>query len=130
LNIEDGNPDSSVTSADVTDCYLFAPIDVQPGVPHNRVPIGRGSVSVAVLGSATLKAKDLDPRTYRFGPRKAAPRLWTLRDVNGDRRLDLVLKFGSRSSGMTCKTSKVYLAGQTASGGKLEAKGRITPTGC
>ena len=28
LNIQDGDPQSSVNTADVTDCYLFAPIDV------------------------------------------------------------------------------------------------------
>ena len=31
LNIQDGDPQSGVVSADVTDCYLFAPIDVVPG---------------------------------------------------------------------------------------------------
>ena len=30
LNIQDGDPQSSVNTADVTDCYLFAPIDVRP----------------------------------------------------------------------------------------------------
>jgi hypothetical protein len=130
LNIEDGNPQSSVTSADVTDCYLFAPVDVQPGVKKNAVPIGHGRVTVAVLGTTTLTAKNLDPSTYRFGPKQAKPIASALRDVNKDKRRDLVLTFGSKAAGLTCKTSKVRLNGQTASGGKLEASGKVTPTGC
>jgi hypothetical protein len=130
LNIEDGNEQSAVNTADVTDCYLFAPIDVQPGVAKNKVPIGRGRVSVAVLGSKTLAANKLNAKTYRFGPKKAAPISSALRDVNKDKRTDLVLTFGSKAAGLTCTTSKVNLSGQTASGGKLEASGKVTPTGC
>jgi hypothetical protein len=130
LNIEDGNEQSSVNSTDVTDCYLFAPVDVQPGVRKNAVPIGHGRVSVAVLGTPTLTAKNLDPSTYRFGPKQAAPIASALRDVNKDKRRDLVLTFGSKAAGLTCKTSKVRLTGQTATGGKLEASGKVTPTGC
>jgi hypothetical protein len=130
LNIEDGNEQSAVNTANITDCYLYAPIDVQPGVPKNKVPIGKGRVSVAVLGSKTLPAKSLNPKTYRFGPKKAAPITSVLRDVNKDKRRDLVLTFGSKAAGLTCKTSKVQLLGKTATGGKLEASGKVTPTGC
>src|SRR3954452_25140145 len=51
FNIEDANPDSAVNTTNVTDCYLFAPIDVQPGSSANKVPIGKGKVTVAVLSS-------------------------------------------------------------------------------
>jgi hypothetical protein len=130
LNIENGNEQSAVNTTQVTDCYLFAPIDVQPGVPKNKVTIGRGRVSVAVLGTKTLAAKNLDPKTFRFGPKKAASITSVLRDVNKDKRRDLVLTFGSKAAGLTCKTSTVKLSGQTATGGKLEASGKVTPTGC
>ena len=43
LNIQDGDPQSGVVSAVVTDCYLFAPIDVVPGSSSNKVPIGHGT---------------------------------------------------------------------------------------
>ena len=130
LNIQDGDPQSSVNTAVVTDCYLFAPIDVQPGSSTNKVPIGRGDVNVAVLTTATMDASALDPKTFRFGPKKAAKKGKALRDVNADNRPDLVLRFGSVPAGLTCKTKTVRLTGQSPSGGKLEAKGTVTPTGC
>ena len=130
LNIQDGDPQSSVVTADVTDCYLFAPIDVVPGSSSNKVPIGHGDVNVAVLTTATMDASALDPKTFRFGPKKAAKKGKALRDVNGDNRPDLVLRFGSVPAGLTCKTRTVQLTGQSPSGGKLEAKGTVTPTGC
>jgi hypothetical protein len=130
LNLRDGNVHSGVNHADVKDCYLFAPIDVQPGMSPNQVPIGHGQVSVAVLATATMRADRLKPKTFRFGPKKAAARGSALRDVNGDHRLDLVLRFGSVAAGLTCKTKVVHLTGQTPSGGKLEASDRVVPTGC
>ena len=130
LNIQDGDPQSSVNTADVTDCYLFAPIDVVPGSSSNKVPIGHGDVNVAVLTTATMDAGALDPKTFRFGPKKAAKKGKALRDVNGDNRPDLVLRFGSVAAGLTCQTRTVHLTGQSPSGGKLEAEDTVTPTGC
>jgi hypothetical protein len=130
LNIQDGDPQSSVNTADVTDCYLFAPIDVVPGSSSNKVPIGHGDVNVAVLTTDAMDASALNPKTFRFGPKKAAKKGKALRDVNADNRPDLVLRFGSVPAGLTCKTRTVHLTGQSPSGGKLEAKGTVTPTGC
>jgi hypothetical protein len=114
----------------VTDCYLFAPIDVQPGTSPNKVPIGHGQVSVAVLGTGTLRADRLKPTTFRFGPKKAAARGSALRDVNRDHRVDLVLRFGSVAAGLKCSTRTVHLTGKSPSGGKLEASDKVVPTGC
>ena len=130
LNLEDANPDSAVNTALVEDCYLYAPIDVQPGSSANRVPIGHGNVTVAVLSSKTFAATKVSWKTYRFGPKAAKPKAKVLRDVNKDKRRDLVLTFGSKASGLTCKTKTVRLKGTTASGGKLEAKAKVRPTGC
>jgi hypothetical protein len=130
LNIQDGDPQSSVNTADVTDCYLFAPMVVQPGSSSKKVPIGHGDVNAAVLTTATMDASALDPKTFRFGPKKAAKKGKALRDVNGDNRPDLVLRFGSVAAGLTCKTRTVHLTGQSPSGGKLEAQDTVTPTGC
>ena len=54
LNLRDGDAHSGVNHADVKDCYLFAPIDVQPGTSPNKVPIGHGERAVAVLATATM----------------------------------------------------------------------------
>ena len=130
LNLRDGNVHSGVNHADVTDCYLFAPIDVQPGTVANKVPIGHGVVSVAVLATGTMRADRLKATTFRFGPKKAAAKGSTLRDVNNDKRADLVLRFGSVAAGLKCSTRTVHLIGRSPSGGKLEAKDKVVPIGC
>jgi hypothetical protein len=130
LNIEDGDVMADVLTANVTDCYLFALIDVQPGTSPNKVPIGHGEVSVAVLSTDIMRADRLKPQKFHFGPKKAPAKGSALRDVNGDNRTDLVLRFGSVAAGLTCSTSKVRLKGQSASGGKLEGSDKVVPTGC
>jgi hypothetical protein len=130
LNVEDGDVAASVLSGTVTDCYLFARIDVQPGRSPNKVPIGQGEVSVAVLATGIMRADRLKPQTFRFGPKKAAAKGSALRDVNRDNRADLVLRFGSVAAGLTCSTSTARLKGQSPSGGKLEGSDKVVPTGC
>jgi hypothetical protein len=130
LNLQDGFAESNVNTADVTNCFLYAPIDVQPGASPNKVPIGHGDVSVAVLGTKIMDARKLDASTFRFGPKKKAAKGSGLRDVNGDKRKDLVLRFGSVAAGLKCSTKTVRLNGQSPTGDKLEASGKVVPTGC
>jgi hypothetical protein len=94
------------------------------------VPIGHGDVNVAVLTTDTMSAGGLKSTTFRFGPKKAAPKGKALRDVNADNRADLVMRFGSVAAGLKCSTRTVHLTGRSPSGGKLEAQGKVTPTGC
>lgn len=130
LNLEDGHPDSDVNTATVAECYLFAPIDVQPGLSPNKVHIGKGDVAVGILATKTFRSDLAPPATYRFGPKSAAAKKAALRDVNRDKRTDLVLTFGSAAAGLTCKSSTVKLTGKTKSGGKVEGSGTVAPTGC
>jgi hypothetical protein len=130
LNLEDANPQSTVNTAEVTDCYLFAPVDIQPGSSANKVPIGRGKVTVAVLSTKTFAADKVDSTTYRFGPKAAKPASKALRDVNKDKRRDLVLTFSSKAAGLKCTTTRARLTGTTTTGGKLEGSGKVRPTGC
>lgn len=129
-----GNPDlsqSTVNTATVTDCRLFAPIDIEPGNSSNAVALGRrGRVTVAVLGTPTMRAERLRPATFRFGPRSARPLSSAVRDVNRDGRRDLVLRFGSADAGLTCRTRAGTLVGTTPSGGYLQGSARISPRGC
>lgn len=123
---EGGNPNT----AQVTDCYLFAPIDVVPGDRHNRVRIGGGQVSVALLGTAQLRADLVSVKTLRFGPRKAPARSSRVRDVNGDGKRDLVLTFRTSATGLTCASRAATLLGTTRSGGHFEGSAPVTPVGC
>jgi len=130
LNLEDGLDGSAVNTDKVTDCFLYAPIDVQPGKSPNTVPIGHGEVSVAVLTTDLMRADRLKPKKFRFGPGKAAPRGSELRDVNKDKRADLVLRFGSTAAGLKCSTKSVKLTGKSPSGDVFEGSDKVVPDGC
>jgi hypothetical protein len=127
LNLENGNPESNLNIADVTDCFLYAPIDVEPGKSANKVPIGRGHVSVAVLATNVLRAEGLTPGNFLFGPGRAKATSSRLRDVNGDNRRDLVLRFRSTDAGLTCSTGTAVLLGKTATNGTYEGSDKIRP---
>ncbi len=116
--------------AEVTDCYLFAPIDVAPGDRRHRIRIDRAQVSVALLSTAQLQADRLSVGDMRFGPAKAPVRSSRTRDVNGDGRRDLVLTFRTSATGLTCASRTATLLGTTRSGGHLEGSGPVRPIGC
>lgn len=130
LNLEDGEDGSALNTAMVTDCFLYAPIDVQPGKSPNTVPIGHGEVSVAVLTTDLMHADQLKPKKFRFGPGKAAPKGSEMRDVNKDKRADLVLRFGSAAAGLTYSTKSVKLTGKSPSGDVFEGADEVVPDGC
>jgi len=131
LNLENGADGSGVVPTPVTDCYLYAAIDVQPGKSSNKVPIGRGDVSVAALGvGELLNAAALTPGDFRFGPAKAKAKASELRDVNGDDQDDLVLRFSSTKAGLKCSTKTAVLTGKTPTGGRYEGTDKVKATGC
>jgi len=130
LNLENGNKDSDLNTANVTDCFLYAPIDVEPGKSSNKVPIGHGEVSVAALGTRIMRADGLTPSDFRFGPGEASATGSELRDVNGDDRSDLVLRFSSVAAGLTCSTRSVLLVGKSPSGGTFEGTDKVSPKDC
>jgi hypothetical protein len=131
LNLENGADGSGVVTADVTDCYLYAAIDVQPGKSSNKVPIGHGDVSVAALGvKDVLNAAALTPGDFRFGPAKAKAKASELRDVNGDDQDDLVLRFSSKKAGLKCSTKTAVLTGKTPTGGSYQGTDKVKPTTC
>jgi hypothetical protein len=135
INLEGFRPQSEVFTARVEDCYLFAPIDVTPGNSANPVPVGGGWIEVAVLGTRTFKAEQVNPLSYRLGrdpagAQTAAPLTFGWRNVSGDGRKDLVLRFSSVAAGIDCLTRQVKLTGQTASGGILEGRSSVRPANC
>lgn len=130
LNLEDGADGSGIVPTPLTDCYLYAAIDIQPGKASNKVPIRHGDVSVAALGTKLLDAAALTPGDFRFGPAKAKAKASELRDVNGDNQVDLVLRFSSTKAGLKCSTKTAVLRGKTPSGGRYEGTDKVKPTGC
>lgn len=120
----------SQVATTVGDCYLDAPIDIVPGRGHNQVRIGRGQVTVALKSTPYLRADRLAARTFRFGPKGAAPVRSRTADIDGDGRRDLVMTFTTAKTGLTCQSTSGTLVGQTRSGGRIEGRGRVVPVGC
>jgi hypothetical protein len=65
---------------------------VQPGCDNRTVSPGQaGTVSVALLGEADFDVREVDPASLRFA--RATALSTSVRDVDGDGRLDLVASF-------------------------------------
>lgn len=72
-------------------------IDIKPGDGTNTVNLdSQGVIAVAVLSSATFDARLVDVASVRFAGAAAVG--WSLKDVNGDGRLDLVLNFRTQDT--------------------------------
>lgn len=83
---------------DACDPLLEVALDIVPGDPYNRIPMGCGqSVRVVVLGTARFDVKGIDPATVRFAgavpKRNERNALYTLVDVNRDGKPDMQFKF-------------------------------------
>ncbi len=122
-----GASEASYVTEAVQDCYLFAPVDIVPNNSRNRVMIGRGQLSVALMSTPYLRADRLNPAAFRFGPASARARASRVVDVNRDGRRDLVLTFRTAATGLTCKSTSGTLVGTTRAGGRVEGRDRIVP---
>jgi hypothetical protein len=100
--------------------------------PTNVVnPRSRGLLSVAVLGGPEFDVDDVDVSTLRFGPKGAvAMRGESLRDVNLDAYLDLMLRFRIPETGIECGDSSVTLSGETLDNRPFEGEDSIRTVGC
>jgi hypothetical protein len=106
-------------------------IDVKPGsgetAPIN--PKSKGTISVAVLGSAEFKVIDVNLESLTFGAtgdekslRKCIP---ADRDVNGDGHLDLVCHFGTELMNVDEEHVRAKLKGMTKDGTAFEGYGNL-----
>lgn len=109
-------------------------IVVEPQDRCHRVPCGpraRGTIRVAVLSDKAFDAATVDAGTLRFGPGDAAPRHQdrdthrghrpdrdgiSLRDIDCDGDLDLVVRFDARDAGFACGDTLAGLTGATRDG--------------
>ncbi len=108
----------------------IARIDIKPGNVIN--PGTSGVIPVAILSDALFDATQVDPLSVRFGPGEATEvhGRGHLEDVNGDGRLDLVLHFATKESGITCGQTSVTLTGSTEGGQSIQSSEDITTVGC
>jgi hypothetical protein len=114
---------SSALVVNLTDVLEVA-IDVLPSDPYNRVSLSSKDIEVAILGSSTFNPAtmlDLSSlRLYADGSssgagvptsRKSGYK-YSLADVNGDGRLDLVIKFNTSATGLTAESTSLRLEGR------------------
>jgi hypothetical protein len=113
---------------------LEVTIDIKPGdpVPKPINPSAKGNVPVAILSTSTFDATTVDPSTVRFGPSgvEATAVLSSVRDVDGDGRLDLLVYFNNTATQIGCGESTGLITGQTFSGQHVQGFQPINTSGC
>ena len=93
----------------VEDCV---DIDIKPGSFPNSINLkGKGSIPVAILGSAGFDATTVDASTATFGPGAATKvhKNAHLEDVNGDGFIDMVLHFKTQDAGLSSGDTQACL---------------------
>ena len=114
------------TGLDVTiTAVKTVPIDVKPGSSTNPIELpGSGSLPVAILSTSDFNALTADMSTMCFGDAEApqqrdcsvANRQGEAKDVNGDHRLDLVVTFELRQTGIDLGDKRACLTGKSLDG--------------
>jgi probable HAF family extracellular repeat protein len=104
-------------------------IDIKPGSNPNSInPTSWGVIPVAILGSDSFHAADVDTATLAFGPDDAAPAhnlsdpavfADHVEDVNGDGFPDLLAHFRTEETGIVFGTMTACLHGMTLDGKAL-----------
>jgi len=87
-------------------------IDIKPGSFPNSINLkSKGVVPVAVLATDDFDASTVDPGTVEFA--WAPPIRWTMEDVNGDGRPDMLFHFDTQALGLTQGSTEAILTGYT-----------------
>jgi cysteine-rich repeat protein len=95
-------------------------------------PRSNSLIALAVLGADDFDPRAVDPSTVRFGPSgsEAAPLDAAVRDVDGDGRVDLALRFKTRDTGIRCGQTQALLTGRMTDGTRFVGAGILELLGC
>ena len=112
---------------------LSVDVDIKPGSSQNSVAVrNKGVIPVAILGTDSFDATDVDPSTLAFGPGGApiAHGNGHIEDVDDDGILDLMAHFRTKETGITCGDVGATLTGETFGGLAIEGSDSVRTTGC
>ena len=104
-----------------------------PGKNPNEVKLAsKGTLPVAVLGSEDLDVTQIDQTTLKLEgvspkPKGKSSKVGTLRDVNGDSFVDLVLHFDLKDLEIDKDTTELTLEGKMKDGTEFIGTDSISP---
>jgi len=90
-------------------------IDIKPRKnPKNIIDLRKDKeLKVAIRGSDTFDALQVNPATVKFGPSEASPINFKAQDYNRDGFSDLILIFNFGATGISCGDNVATLTGET-----------------
>jgi len=106
-------------------------IDIKPGSFPNSINLGsNGVVPVAILGSATFDASQVDPLTVTMADAKVKLKgkgtpMASLQDVNGDGFLDLVVQISTSTLQINANDTEAIVEGTTVGGTSFIGKDSV-----
>jgi hypothetical protein len=102
-------------------------LDVRPGSSDNRISLrSKGFVLVAILSDSSFDATTVDVASVRFGAARASSTTTTFRDVDGDRRIDVVVHVRVSATGIRAGDELACLVGITFDGAPIHGCDAIT----
>jgi hypothetical protein len=119
------SPSGYLGANEAFDPFLRITIDIKPDDPDNTINLkSRGTVPVAILGSATFDPTTVDPATVTLAGAPVVTRpngvpMTSIADVNGDGYLDLLLHFRTQDLQLTRTSTEAVLYGETFSGQRI-----------
>jgi uncharacterized delta-60 repeat protein len=102
-------------------------VDIKPGSRTNPIKLSSaGTIPVAILSTSSFDATTVDPTSVCFGDAEAPAQrdctmtYQSLQDVDGDVRLDLLLHFDTKQTGIDLGDTQACLTGRTSTGLTVE----------
>jgi len=114
---------------------IYVPIDIRPyWSPSKPNVFNLKKMSkkfwVAILSDKNFDALQVNPNSVRFGPGKAKPLTYRVKDANSDGFIDLVLKFKVKNVKFACGDTEASLIGKTYAEGQIQGIDSIKTKNC
>jgi len=119
------NPDPCLAVNEAFSPFLMVGIDIKPGDARNTINLrSRGTVPVAILGSASFDPMTVNPETVTLAGAPVARRgfgvpMTARGDFNHDGYFDLLLHFRTQELELTPAATEAVLYGETFSGERI-----------